>query len=481
MSSSVVKFIHNNKIMEVQDVDPNETLLNYIREKLNKTGTKEGCAEGGCGACTVVLGYLKNNKIFYQSVNACIVFLPTIHGKQLILVEDLVGKDGSLHPVQKSMVNFHGSQCGFCTPGFVMSLFSMYKNFSSFNKKIIKNSIAGNLCRCTGYQPIINAAKSLNNKNKIDQFYQTKNETIKLLKIINKKNNSLTINRIDKKYFAPQTINELKILLKKYPKSKILSGGTDLSLIVTKERKTINSIIYINSIKELNYIKKNKKYIEIGATTPLIEFESEIIKHYPDFKDILERYGSVQIRNVATIAGNIATASPIGDTLPLLLALNAKIVISNSKNDKILYLKDFFINYRKTKLKNGQFIKLIKIPLLQNNIFKAYKISKRIDDDISAVCASFNLNIKNNIIVSISIAYGGMAAIPKKALQCEKSLLNKDLSEKNINIAQKFLEKDFNPIDDMRASSQYRMKIAKNLLFKCFQEIKNNKLIRINV
>ena len=481
MSSSVVKFIHNNKIMEIQDVDPNETLLNYIREKLNKTGTKEGCAEGGCGACTVVLGYLKNNKIFYQSVNACIVFLPTIHGKQLILVEDLVGKDGSLHPVQKSMVNFHGSQCGFCTPGFVMSLFSMYKNFSSFDKKIIKNSIAGNLCRCTGYQPIINAAKSLNNKNKVDQFYQTKNETIKLLKIINKKNNSLTINRIDKKYFAPQTINELKILLKKYPKSKILSGGTDLSLIVTKERKTINSIIYINSIKELNYIKKNKKYIEIGATTPLIEFESEIIKHYPDFKDILERYGSVQIRNVATIAGNIATASPIGDTLPLLLALNAKIVISNSKNDKILYLKDFFINYRKTKLKNGQFIKLIKIPLLQNNIFKAYKISKRIDDDISAVCASFNLNIKNNIIVSISIAYGGMAAIPKKALQCEKSLLNKDLSEKNINIAQKFLEKDFNPIDDMRASSQYRMKIAKNLLFKCFQEIKNNKLIRINV
>ena len=481
MSSSVVKFIHNNKIMEVQDVDPNETLLNYIREKLNKTGTKEGCAEGGCGACTVVLGYLKNNKIFYQSVNACIVFLPTIHGKQLILVEDLVGKDGSLHPVQKSMVNFHGSQCGFCTPGFVMSLFSMYKNFSSFNKKIIKNSIAGNLCRCTGYQPIINAAKSLNNKNKVDHFYQTKNETIKLLKIINKKNNSLTINRIDKKYFAPQTINELKILLKKYPKSKILSGGTDLSLIVTKERKTINSIIYINSIKELNYIKKNKKYIEIGATTPLIEFESEIIKHYPDFKDILERYGSVQIRNVATIAGNIATASPIGDTLPLLLALNAKIVISNSKNDKILYLKDFFINYRKTKLKNGQFIKLIKIPLLQNNIFKAYKISKRIDDDISAVCASFNLNIKNNIIVSISIAYGGMAAIPKKALQCEKSLLNKDLSEKNISIAQKFLEKDFNPIDDMRASSQYRMKIAKNLLFKCFHEIKNNKLIRINV
>ena len=480
MSSSVVKFLHNNRIMEIQDVDPNETLLNYIREKLNKTGTKEGCAEGGCGACTVVLGYLKNNKIFYQAVNACIMFLPTIHGKQLILVEDLVNKNGSLHPVQKSMVNFHGSQCGFCTPGFIMSLFSMFKNHSSFDNNIINNSIAGNLCRCTGYQPIINAAKSLNSKNKVDQFSQTKNKTISLLKKINKKNNSLSINKIDKKYFAPQTIKELKVLLKKYPGSKILSGGTDLSLIVTKERKTINSIIYINSINELNFIRKNKKFIEIGASTPLIEFESQIIKHYPDFKDILERYGSVQIRNVATIAGNIATASPIGDMLPLLLSLNAQIVISNSTNDKILYLNDFFIDYRKTKLNNSQFIKLIKIPLYRNNIFKAYKISKRIDDDISAVCASFNLNIKNNIIKSVSIAYGGMAAIPKRALLCETSLLNKELSEKNINLAQQFLEKDFNPIDDMRASSKYRMKVAKNLLFKCFQEIKNKKLIRIN-
>ena len=480
MSSSVVKFLHNNKIMEIQDVDPNETLLNYIREKLNKTGTKEGCAEGGCGACTIVLGCLKNKKIIYQAVNACIMFLPTIHGKQLILVEDLVDKNGSLHPVQKSMVNFHGSQCGFCTPGFIMSLFSMFKNHSYFDNNIINNSIAGNLCRCTGYQPIINAAKSLNSKNKVDQFSQTKNKTISLLKKINKKNNSLSINKIDKKYFAPQTIKELKVLLKKYPGSKILSGGTDLSLIVTKERKNINSIIYINSINELNFIRKNKKFIEIGASTPLIEFESQIIKHYPDFKDILERYGSVQIRNVATIAGNIATASPIGDTLPLLLSLNTQIVISNSTNDKILSLNDFFIDYRKTKLNKSQFIKLIKIPIHRNNIFKAYKISKRIDDDISAVCASFNLNIKNNIIKSVSIAYGGMAAIPKRALLCEKSLLNKELSEKNINLAQQSLEKDFNPIDDMRASSKYRMKVAKNLLIKCFQEIKNKKLIRIN-
>ena len=383
MSSGVVKFIHNNKIMEVQDVDPNETLLNYIREKLNKTGTKEGCAEGGCGACTVVLGYLKNNKIFYQSVNACIVFLPTIHGKQLILVEDLVGKDGSLHPVQKSMVNFHGSQCGFCTPGFVMSLFSMYKNFSSFNKKIIKNSIAGNLCRCTGYQPIINAAKSLNNKNKIDHFAKNKQSIIALLKKIN--NKSIAIYKKDKKYFAPRYIQELKKILKRNINSHLLSGGTDLSLIVTKERKDINSVIYMNSIEELNYIKNNGKYIEVGSTTPLIKFENYIQKYYPDFTAVLKRYGSQQIRNVCTIAGNIATASPIGDTLPILLSLDAKVVLKSIKKTKIISLNDFFIDYRKTKLKKGQFIDSVRIPLFPKNIFKAYKISKRFDDDISSV------------------------------------------------------------------------------------------------
>jgi len=477
MTSNIVKFIYRNKIVEINNPDPNETILNYVRTKLKKTGTKEGCAEGGCGACTVVLGELKKNNINYKAINSCIAFVPSLEGKQLILVEDLISKD-ELHPVQKAMVNYHGSQCGFCTPGFVMSLFSMFKKYSKFKDDVIKDSIAGNLCRCTGYQPIIKAAKSLKNKNKIDHFSKNQKRTINLLKKIS--NKSIAIYRKDKKYFAPRYVQELKKILKKNINADFLSGGTDLSLSVTKERKDISSVIYMNSINELNFIRKNKKFIEIGASTPLIEFESQIIKHYPDFKDILERYGSVQIRNVATIAGNIATASPIGDMLPLLLSLNAQIVISNSTNDKILYLNDFFIDYRKTKLNNSQFIKLIKIPLHRNNIFKAYKISKRIDDDISAVCASFNLNIKNNIIKSVSIAYGGMAAIPKRALLCETSLLNKELSEKNINLAQQSLEKDFNPIDDMRASSKYRMKVAKNLLIKCFQEIKNKKLIRIN-
>ena len=477
MTTNTIKFIFENKIQEIKNPDPNETILNYIRLKLKKTGSKEGCAEGGCGACTIVTGELKKNNIIYKAINSCIAFTTSLEGKQLIVVEDLMLKDGSLHPVQSAMVNYHGSQCGFCTPGFVMSLFSMYKNNSSYDEKTIQESISGNLCRCTGYRPIIDAAKSLKN-NKSDQFKKNKRKTISLLKKIRPK--SISINYQNKKYFAPKTINELKKIIKKYPNLDFFSGGTDMSLIVTKQKKTLDNIIYLNSIDELNYIKENYKYIEVGATTPLIQFELFIKKYYTDFNIILKRYGSVQIRNVATMAGNIATASPIGDSLPLLLSLDASIVIESFNKKTILPLKNFFIGYRKTKLKKGQFISSIRIPIFKNNIFKAYKISKRIDDDISSVCASFNLAIANKKIKSIKIAYGGMAAIPKRAIYCEKVLLNSNFSEDIILKAQKSLEKDFQPIDDMRASKNYRMEIAKNLLIKCFSEIKQNKLIRLN-
>jgi len=477
MTSSNIDFVYQNQIFKIKNPDSNEILLNYIRTKLKKIGSKNGCSEGGCGACTVVLGELKNNEINYKAINSCITFLPTLQGKQLILVEDLISKEGSLHPVQKAMVNYHGSQCGICTPGFVMSLFSMFKRNSKFKDNEIKDSIAGNLCRCTGYQPIIKAAKSLKNKNKFDHFSKDKKSTINLLKKIN--NKSIVIYNEGKKYFAPRYILELKKILKKNTNSELLSGGTDLSLIVTKERKDINSIIYMNSISELSYIKNNKKYIDIGASTPLIELESYIQKYYPDFTKILKRYGSPQIRNVATVAGNIATASPIGDCLPLLLALNAKVVLQGLKKTKILFLDDFFISYRKTKLKKGQFIHSIRIPLFRNNTFKAYKVSKRFDDDISSVCAAFNLEIVKNKVQSVRIAYGGMAAVAKRAIYCEKLLLNSLVTDEIIHKAKKALEKDFQPISDMRASKLYRIEVAKNLLEKFFAEIKQKKLIGI--
>ena len=478
MTSNKIKFVWENKIYLINNPDPNETILNYVRLKLKKTGTKEGCAEGGCGACTIVLGELENNKIIYKAINSCISFVPSLEGKQLILVEDLVSKNGTLHPVQNAMIKYHGSQCGFCTPGFVMSLFAMYKNFSSYNNEKIQDSISGNLCRCTGYRPIIDAAKSLNKANRLDQFNKNIKKTLNLLKNINSEN--LSIKNGNKKYFSPKNINELKKIIKGNPNSIFLSGGTDLSLNITKERKEINNIISLNSIKELKFIKERNGYIEVGAVTSLKEFELFIKKYYPDFNSILKRYGSVQIRNVGTIAGNIATASPIGDTLPLLLSLDAKIVLQKKSNKTVLPIKNFFVSYRKTRLKKGQFIHSIIIPIFKKNIFKAYKISKRFDDDISSVCASFNLEIVNKKIKSVKIAYGGMAAIPKRAINCEKTLVNSILSEEIFNKAKKTLEKDFAPIDDVRASKDYRMEIAKNLLMKCFLEIKKRKLMRLN-
>tara|TARA_Y100000590_G_scaffold464718_1_gene634858 strand:- start:474 stop:1910 length:1437 start_codon:yes stop_codon:yes gene_type:complete len=478
MTSNTIEFVLNNKIQRISNPDPNETVLNFIRFELKKTGTKEGCAEGGCGACTIVLGELVNKNIQYKAINACIAFLPILNGKQLILVEDLTSSDGKLHPVQNAMIKHHGSQCGFCTPGFIMSMFAMYKNNQSFSDKIINDSLSGNLCRCTGYRPIIEAAKSLNNKTDNDHFIKYKKKTISLLKKIKVKN--IEIKNENRKYFAPKTIIELKKILKKNPKAKFLSGGTDLSLEVTKARKEINEIISLNSIKELDFIKNKKNEIEVGAGTSLLKFEKYIKKYYPDFDSILKRYGSVQIRNVGTIAGNIATASPIGDTLPLLLSLDAKIILDGTKKRKLIPLNEFFISYRKTRLKIGQFIYSIKIPIYKKSIFRAYKISKRFDDDISSVCGSFNIDIDKNKIKGIKIAYGGMSEIPKRAKNTEKILINSDFSKTVINRAIKNLEKDYKPIDDMRASKSYRMEVAKNLLIKCFLEVKSKKLLRLN-
>ena len=477
MNSSTVKFLLNDKILEINSPDPNQTILNYIRTELKKTGTKEGCAEGGCGACTVVVGELVNGQLEYSAINSCIAFVPSLNGKQLLIVEDLVSTNGNLHPVQDAMVKFHGSQCGFCTPGFVMSLFSMFKNNKSYNSELIKDSISGNLCRCTGYRPIIDAAKSLNKVNKNDQFSKNKSKIIKLLKKINSKN--IFIKNEDKTFFSPKTIKDLKNIIKKNSNFNLLAGGTDLSLKVTKERKEISCIINLKEIKELDFIKINKKNIEVGAATSLTKFEIQIKKYYPDFYTILKRYGSVQIRNVGTIGGNIATASPIGDTLPILLSLNAEILIESPNKKKVLSINNFFIDYRKTKLKKNEFIRSIKIPLFKKNIFKAFKISKRFDDDISSICGSFNFEIKNGKINQAYIAFGGMAAVPKRAKACEAMLRNKPLTMDTFAEAKDYLEKDLNPIGDMRASKEYRLEVAKNLLIKCFLEINTKKLMRV--
>jgi len=317
----------------------------------------------------------------------------------------------------------------------------------------------------------------LNSKNINDDFKKNEKKVINMLNKI--QSIDIEISYKNKKYFAPKSLTNLKRILKNNSNIKFLSGGTDLSLEVTKQRGDIKNMISLNSIKELKFIKKTKNFIEIGSGVSLYEFQNIIKSYYPDFYNILKRYGSVQIRNVGTLAGNIATASPIGDSLPLLLSLDSLIKIKTSKFIKTIPLNEFFLSYRKTKLKKGEILYSVQIPINKQNYFKAYKISKRFDDDISSVCASFNFSIKKNIILKANVAYGGMSEIPKRASTIEKALTNSTFSEDTFLKAQKLISEDFSPIDDMRASKNYRVDVAKNLIMKFFYEVSSQKKLRV--
>ena len=471
MIKNEIEFILNDELIKINNVDTNVSVLNYLRIDKRLTGTKEGCASGDCGACTAIIAELTNNKLEYKAINTCIMFLYSLHGKQLITVEHL--SNSKLHPVQQSMVDNHGSQCGFCTPGFVMSMFGMYKDKVKPSNQNIDEYLAGNLCRCTGYNSIKKAAKKMYSYGRKDKFSKNENKIIKLLKKI--KHNDILISKNNNKFYIPLNLKNLIQYTQNNKQYKFVTGGTDIALEVTKKNNTINSLIYLGNNKDLNYIKIKENYINIGSATPINKIIPILKKYYPSFADMFDRYGSTQIRNVASIGGNLGSASPIGDSLPALLALNAKLILQ-SKNQRLLDIKDFFKAYRKTALKNKEFIKEIRIPILKSHIFKCYKISKRIDDDISSLFVAYLMKLKNNIIIDINIAYGGMDSIPNFAFKTQKYLIGKEFNLKNIDKSKQMIEKDFTPLTDVRASSTYRKLVSKNLMDRLFLEINNNKI-----
>lgn len=471
----MIQFLLNQELRSEHALDPNLTVLEYLREHLGKSGTKEGCASGDCGACTVVVGELATDDdgrehIRYRSLNSCLTFVSSLHGKQLISVEHLKHQ-GKLHSVQQAMADCHGSQCGFCTPGFVMSLFALQKNSDAPDLHKAQEALAGNLCRCTGYRPILAAAEQACCQAGGDQFDAREAQTIARLQAI-KPVDIGELNSGDKRCLVPLTVADLADLYGSHPEARLLAGGTDLALEVTQFHRTLPVMIYVGNVAEMKRIERFDDRLEIGAATSLTDCYEALTAEYPDFGELLHRFASLQIRNQGTLGGNIGNASPIGDSPPLLIALGAQIVLRKGDSTRTLALEDYFIDYRITARQESEFIEKIIVPRAQAQwTFRAYKVSKRLDDDISAVCAAFNLRVENGLVAEARFAFGGMAAIPKRAKACETALLGKAWNQASIERACKALTEDFTPLSDFRASKEYRLLSAQNLLRKFFIEL----------
>lgn len=465
----MIQFLLNRELRTEHALDPNVTVLNYLREHVGKTGTKEGCASGDCGACTVVVGELDGERVRYRTLNSCLTFVSSLHGKQLITVEDLKHQ-GQLHSVQQAMVDCHGSQCGFCTPGFIMSLFALQKNSKGYDKGATMEALAGNLCRCTGYRPIIDAAEQACCQKQPDQFDAFESNTVAQLKAIAPRETA-ELNSGDKRCLVPLTVADLADLYAANPEARLLAGGTDLALEVTQFHRELPVMIYVGHIEDMKRIEVTDSVIEIGAAAALSDCYEALSREYPDFGELLHRFASLQIRNQGTLGGNIGNASPIGDAPPLLIALGAQIALRQGNTRRILPLQDYFLDYKVTARQEAEFIEKIIVPRARaNQAFRAYKVSKRLDDDISAVCAAFNLTIEDGVVTAARIAFGGMAAIPKRASACEAALVGSAWYPGVIERACDALGEDFTPLSDFRASKEYRLLTAQNLLRKFFLE-----------
>lgn len=475
MTNSTVRFLFKNNVVSIENIDPNLTVLQYLREIQFNTGTKEGCASGDCGACTVVLAELDSENVGqlnYNSINSCITFVGNLHGKQLITVEDLKEKT-KLHHAQQTIVDNHGSQCGFCTPGFVMSSFALHKHNQTPTRAQVLEALAGNLCRCTGYRSIIEAAITSSIGVDEDSFAKHYQETVATLNDLQKLPAPILTGN-GHNFIAPKNIDDLAYELVHEPKSTLVAGGTDLALSVTQNLAKIDKLVYVGNVEELTTIEEAESEIIIGSALPYSKFIDTLHHYYPDLGDMIERIGSKQVRNNGTLGGNIGNASPIGDMPPALIALGATMTLHVNGSERTILVEDYFVDYKKTLLLPSEFIKSVQIPKpTAGQTLKLYKISKRIDDDISAVLAAFFIERNGQEITNVRLAFGGMAAIPKRAPAAEAILQGNSLTKETVAAAKEALAADFQPLSDVRASDKYRMKVAQNLIEKCYLELQS--------
>ena len=453
---NAMRFLLDGEVQTVADIDPAMTVLDWLRTRAGRMGTKEGCAEGDCGACTVIVGALSGDRIQYRAVNACILFMPMLDGKVLITVESLK-HDGHLHPVQQAMVELHGSQCGFCTPGIVMSLYA--RAIGATGDLPAADVLAGNLCRCTGYGPILAAAEACPPVAIDDR------DTVEALKALQSQD-ALNIAHDGRSAMVPKTADQLAELLLAHPEARIVAGATDVGLWVTKQHRVLPQIIFTGDIAELATLYEDEHGLTIGAGVRYSDAWAALARLHPDLGELVRRIAGTQVRNSGTIGGNIANGSPIGDTPPALIALGARLTLRKGNMRRTIDLEDFFIEYGRQDRQTSEFIEAIFVPRPHPYFdrLRIVKLSKRFDSDISAVCAGIALRVENSLIVQARIAMGGMAGTPKRARNAERALIGRLWSQEAFEAAATALAADFQPLSDVRGSSAYRLLAAGNVL-----------------
>ena len=482
MSIRPIRFYHRGQVVEVNGLAPTRSVLDWLREDARCTGTKEGCNEGDCGACTVVVGTLAApgasdavRGLTLETVNACIQFLPTLDGKALFTVEDLkaISPAEPLHPTQQAMVDCHGSQCGFCTPGFVMSLWSAYEHHQACGSRPTRQQLAdelsGNLCRCTGYRPILDAGQRMFDLPAVQLDTAPVVAALKTLA-----QDAPLEYGTSPAFHAPRTLAALAALREQLPGEQLLAGSTDVGLWVTKQLRHLGDIVYVGEVAELKRIEERTEGLWIGAGASLEVAWRALAQRWPSLTDVWLRFASPPIRHAGTMGGNVANGSPIGDSAPVLMALDAQIELRKGARTRRMPLPDFYVDYMKNRLEAGEFVQAVVIPpLAPQRQLRAYKISKRFDCDISALCAGMALELDGDTVRQVRLAYGGMAAVVKRAAAAEAALLGKNWSEANVVLAQAALTQDFKPLSDMRASAAYRLQVAQNLLQRFWLETRS--------